>query len=219
MKQWFKQLLSIPKSLFYSIRLMGVQSVVRLPIRIAYDTHVKGLTKETFDTSAVVKFSIGFGGSEGVTSKGGSALLVGPGGKIIPKGKISLAAGSVIRVDEGATLIIGDGFASNKNTEIFCSKQITIGESCLFGWNVAVRDSDGHRIRTESGEYLVDRKDVSIGNHVWVAANVDILKGSRIGDNCVVGYRSCVLGVLDCSNAIIGGYPAKILRKNIVWEQ
>jgi acetyltransferase-like isoleucine patch superfamily enzyme len=35
---------------------------------------------------------------------------------------------------------------------------------------------------------------VTIGRNVWIAANVTILKGSVIGDNCIIGAGTVVKG-------------------------
>ena len=35
---------------------------------------------------------------------------------------------------------------------------------------------------------------VEIGNNVWIGANTIILRGTKIGDNCVIGAGSIVKG-------------------------
>ena len=54
---------------------------------------------------------------------------------------------------------------------------------------------------------------------MWICAEVDILKGTKIENDCVVGYRSCVSNLKSNSNQLIGGYPAKILKENVTWEK
>lgn len=39
---------------------------------------------------------------------------------------------------------------------------------------------------------LLKSSPISIGNHCWIASDMIILKGSKIGDNCVIG-AGCVI--------------------------
>ena len=140
-------------------------------------------------------------------------------GKIIFKGKCLFSSGVSLRISNDSTLTFGDNFSANKNFTIFCDDITTIGNDVLIGWNVNIRNSDGHHIYdtvTKLNNPIV--KPVTIGNHVWITSNVDILKGSEIPDNCVVAYRSCVLSKFTTPHCIIGGYPAKVLRENISWK-
>lgn len=125
-----------------------------------------------------------------------------------------------MRIGPNGILNIGDNFATNKKCSLICDGNMKIGNDVLLGWKVNIRDSDGHIIY----DYITKiknpiQKNITIGNHVWIASYVDILKGTEIKDNYVIAYRSCVLSKFDKSNCIIGGYPAKVLRENINWEK
>ena len=52
-----------------------------------------------------------------------------------------------------------------------------------------------------------------IGNKVWMAAKTTILKGTKIGDNCIVGIGSLTNKDYNCSNMIIAGSPAKPIKE------
>ena len=116
----------------------------------------------------------------------------------------------------GENLVI-EGFELNK---LPVGQWLTVGDDVLLGWRVNIRDSDGHSIYDDITKIKNPiQKNITIGNHVWIASYVDILKGTEIKDNSVIAYRSCVLSKFDKANCIIGGYPAKILRENINWEK
>lgn len=87
-----------------------------------------------------------------------------------------------------------------------------------FGWNVNIRDSDGHKILNANGEITNLNNSINIGNHVWISSYCDILKGSSIPDNCIVGFRALVTKRFNECNSIIAGSPARIIKQNIKWE-
>lgn len=76
----------------------------------------------------------------------------------------------------------------------------------------------GHAVCGPSGEQTNAPAGISIGNHVWIAYGVDVFKGSRIPDGCVVAGRALLTGKFEESNTLIGGLPAKVIRRNISWE-
>lgn len=88
----------------------------------------------------------------------------------------------------------------------------------MFGFDIIVRDADGHKVSYEGRIGNKTTEPVFIGNHVWIAADASILKGSAIADDCVVGFNSCVMSKFEMPNSLIGGYPAKVLRSGIEWQ-
>lgn len=95
-----------------------------------------------------------------------------------------------------------------------------IGNDCLFSWGIKARTSDGHSVVDLSTNKAINLpKDIHIGNKVWVGEDVHFLKGSGIGNDCVVASCSVVTKMIVADNSLIGGYPAKILRDNISWDR
>lgn len=54
--------------------------------------------------------------------------------------------------------------------------------------------------------------DTRVGNDVWIGYNATILPGVTIGDGAVIGSMSVVTGDVP-PYAIVGGNPAKVIRK------
>lgn len=73
----------------------------------------------------------------------------------------------------------------------------------IFSENIFI-DNDGHL--------------VEIGNDVWIGSNVLLLAGVHIGDGAVIGAGSVVTKDVE-PYAIVGGVPAKIIRKRFTEEQ
>lgn len=212
--------LSIPKTIYFNFKTLKFSNALKLPFFISYDTKLGKLRKNIeFDEKVSIRpfmIKFGIGGSQGIMSNYGF-FSCGKKGKIIFSGRASFGAGCSVRVDSGV-LSVGNNFSANKNCFISCSDAITFGDDVLLGFNIAIRDSDGHTIYSD-GVKKSNILPVIIGNHVWICSEVDVLKGCEIADNCVISYRSCVFGKFEKDNCLIGGYPAKIISENIDWEK
>ena len=60
--------------------------------------------------------------------------------------------------------------------------------------------------------------DVIIGNDVWIGANVTIMSGVTIGDGVVIANNSHVVKNVE-PYSLIGGNPAKLIKKRFTKEQ
>jgi acetyltransferase-like isoleucine patch superfamily enzyme len=87
-------------------------------------------------------------------------------------------------------------FAINTNSVIVVSKKIHVGNDVMMGRNVLIYDSDHHAIRNLEGKVTNPDMPIFIGDHVWLATNVMVMKGSNIGDGSIVGANSNVRGVV-----------------------
>lgn len=216
-------LLSMPKTIYFNLKVFPLRIALKLPVLVAYNVKITNIHKNCIQinsdiTSFMIRINFGKG-SEGVntTYKQNGYFDVREKGKLIFNGKASFSTGISIRVDKGI-LSVGNNFSCNKNCFLACSEGITIGDDVLLGWSVNIRDSDGHSIINLDNRITEDEENiVVIKDHVWIAANVDILKGVRIPTNCVVGYNSCITNKFFEENCIIAGYPAKVVKTNINW--
>ena len=109
----------------------------------------------------------------------------------------------------GLTLYLNDG-----------DESITIGDDCLFSWDIQMRTSDGHSlIDLLSGTAINMPRPIKIGNKVWIGQNVFILKGAEINDESVIALGSIVTKKFEETNIVLAGNPAKIVRKGIAWNR
>lgn len=113
-----------------------------------------------------------------------------------------------------SSIHIGEGTVINNNAVIISDKlNIYIGKKCLIGISFNVTNSDFHGLEKDSrrGQESVIRKDVLIGDNVFIGNNVTILKGVTVGDNVVIANGSIVTKSIP-DNAIVGGNPSRIIR-------
>ena len=131
-------------------------------------------------------------------------------------GNANIGHGSKIAVD--GELIIGNNFAITAESAIVCTNKITIKNDCLISWDVLIMDTDYHKILDENGSRTNPPSEILIGNKVWIGCRTIVLKGSKIPDGSVLGASTLLARVLEETNCIYGGNPAKLLKRNIRWE-
>lgn len=98
------------------------------------------------------------------------------------------------------------------------SKNIIIGEDCLFSYGVSLRVADVHLIyHTKTKKRLNYSKSIYIGDHVWLGQNTLILKGTQIGSGSIIGANSVLSNKLVPSNTTFTGSPARLTKKDTFW--
>lgn len=72
--------------------------------------------------------------------------------------------------------------------------------------------------KTVGGHDRVSKGDVAIGNDVWIGLNTLIVSGVTIGDGAVIAAGSVITRDVP-SYAIVGGNPAKVIKKRFTdWQ-
>lgn len=102
---------------------------------------------------------------------------------------------SRLSVNNGGILIIGDRVFINRNCMITSKDMVLIGDNTTIGPNVVIVDHD-HVIRKYTQIEGFTKSKIIIGRNVWIGANVIILKGTIIGDNCVIAAGTILSGVI-----------------------
>ena len=122
----------------------------------------------------------------------------------------------------GAYIRIGDNVGMSGVT-IYARKGIEIGENTAIGGNTKILDNDFHPIEAETrNKLLMDKnggdsdlipaKPIKIGKNCFIGCNAIILKGTELGDGCVVGAGAVVSGKFE-ANSVIAGNPARVIKK------
>ena len=55
------------------------------------------------------------------------------------------------------------------------------------------------------------KRDVNVGNNVWIGYGACILRGVTVGDNAIIGTNAVVAKDVP-ANAVVGGVPARLIR-------
>ena len=126
-----------------------------------------------------------------------------------------------VQFNYGRHTHIGDRFFANFNLLVMDDGPITIGNRVMIGPNVSLLATnhpliaserldltypDGHRSMSEFS------RGITIGDEVWIAANVSVLDGVRIGRGAVIGAGSVVTRSIPAGWLAFGN-PARPIRK------
>lgn len=209
-----------PKTLYLNFRTLPLRDAMKLPYVVMSKTAVRGATRESMRIEGEIRTGMIRVGAlkvakRGIHVNGKTSLMVENGGSITFKGCASIGAGSSICA-AGGEIELGDSFSCNNNCFLFSNEGISFDDDVLLGWNVNVRDNDGHPIY-QDGAVVNESRPVHVASHVWIASYVDILKGVDIATGVVVGTRSLVTRSVKEPKSLVVGIPAHIARRNINW--
>ena len=113
--------------------------------------------------------------------------------------------------DNGKNIHIGNDVLTNYNLAILDIMPVHIGNHVMIGPNTTIT-TVGHPLSPkERREHIGIAKPVTIGNDVWIGANVVILPGVNIGNNVVVAAGAVVTKDVP-DNCLVGGVPAKRIK-------
>ena len=112
--------------------------------------------------------------------------------------------------DCGKNTVVGERVFINMGCKFQDQGGITIDEGALIGHNVvlATLNHELDPAKRQSMSYA----PIHIGKNVWIGANSTVLAGVTIGDGAVVAAGAVVTKDVE-PNTIVGGVPAKLIKK------
>ncbi|MDX6634686.1 MAG: hypothetical protein QOF06_889 [Solirubrobacterales bacterium] len=150
--------------------------------------------------------------------------------KIEPRGEIRfgrfvwIGDETKIRCHEGV-VEIGAKTVMGQECTISAYQRVRIGDECVIADRAMFIDFDHGMVEVERPIRLqgIYKRDVEVGNNVWIGYGACILRGVHVGDNSVIGTNSVVTKDVP-ANAVVGGIPARIIRmreapEELRWER
>lgn len=116
------------------------------------------------------------------------------GNRFLPGKSLTFRKGFSLIIEDSGKVKIGKNCFFNNYCSLASKYSIEIGDFTIFGENVKVYDHN-HNF----GDKVLPIRDqgftsspIIIGSNCWIASNVIVLKGVKIGDHCVIG-AGCVV--------------------------
>lgn len=110
----------------------------------------------------------------------------------------------------GKHIFIGKNVFINHGCSFLDLGGITIEDDVLIGPQVNII-TENHPVNPKSRKSL-DLKSVTIKRNAWIGANATVLPGVTIGENSIVAAGAVVTKDVP-DNTIVGGVPAKLIKK------
>ena len=134
--------------------------------------------------------------------------------KVIITGMLDIyIGGSDISISIGANTSIGKAiirYAEN-------GTKLSIGKDCMISDGVEIWGTDMHAIIDNKSREVVNcAKEIIIEDHCWIGTRSIILKNVQLNKGCVIAAGSIVTSNVPC-NSIVGGTPARVIKKDISW--
>jgi acetyltransferase-like isoleucine patch superfamily enzyme len=139
-------------------------------------------------------------------------LQIGPEARI-ELGRWSwLGHGTKIRCHEGV-VSIGAKTVLGQECTISAFQHVSIGRECVIADRVMLIDFDHGVVEVDRPVRLqgIYKRDVSVGNNVWIGYGACILRGVTVGDNAIIGTSAVVTKDVP-ANAVVAGSPARVIR-------
>ncbi len=110
----------------------------------------------------------------------------------------------------GGEVTIGKRNAINEGTEIRSDEYIKIGDYNQISYHCVFWDTNTHNVyKAEERRAITDKQypafglefekpktaPIVIGNDCWVGKGVSVLKGSQVGDKCILGYGTLISNI------------------------
>ncbi|HEU0019997.1 MAG TPA: acyltransferase [Thermoleophilaceae bacterium] len=139
-------------------------------------------------------------------------LQIGPRGRV-DLGRWSwIGHGTKIRCHEGV-VSIGAKTVMGQECTISAYQHVSIGRECVIADRVMLIDFDHGMVEVDRPirQQGIYKRDVRVGNNVWIGYGACILRGVTVGDNAVIGTNAVVTEDVP-DNAVVGGVPARVIR-------
>ena len=131
-----------------------------------------------------------------------------------PGARVEIGEGTWLRTEIGEVHVIAfAGARIEIGPEAFLNgchlsakREISLGRRAWVGLGSRIFDSDQHDLDVQRPERT---ERVAIGDHVWIASDVTVLRGVSIGSHAVIGTRSLVTNDVP-PHGLAFGLPARV---------
>ena len=194
------------------VRVLAAAADATVEVDVALDARIgRGVRVEVGPgTSNLLRLGPGVQVGDGV-------VLQLKGGQIDVGGWTDLRRGVVLNVS--GRLRIGQSNLIGAGTTFHCAHEIVVGDRVGIGEYTTLVDTS--HLHTEPGRPMVSDTvagSVHVGDDVFVGTKSTLTRTCRLGDFCIVGAGSVVLGEVP-GRTFVSGVPARHIRAvELPWE-
>lgn len=197
-----KRLLSynLLKTLYVNFRLFPLKIACKLPLQIGWRVELRNVFRGciVFDDKVRVRrfmVRLGITPVPMISTKSDYTLIrFGSNSRMMFGDNVLIHNGVSLIASENGNIQIGSDTLVNQRTKIYSQRKVSIGNHCSIGWECQIMDSDCHLVYNENKKTIGNPiGEVHIGDNVWLASKVSIMKGVTIPSFSIISGNSVVL--------------------------
>lgn len=119
---------------------------------------------------------------------------------------------SPFMVDYGYNIKFGKNVFINVNSYFMDGAEITLGDNVFVGPSCGFYTASHPLDAEDRRKGLEKASPITVGDDVWIGADVSVMPGVTIGDRCVIGAGSVVTKDLP-SDSLAMGVPCHVVRE------
>ncbi len=206
------------KTIYFNFKVFPYEIAVKLPVFFYGKVKFQSLKGLVQIDSPIKRGMIGFGQPYEMNTlhKGIAELFIE--GKVIFKGHVQFGKDYFICIKKDAVLEMGNMSSLGTGGKIICMHSIRFGKYTRIGSESQVIDTNFHQmINTKSGELYPISSPIFLGDFNFISNRVTILSKTITPNFCTIASNSlCTKDYTNLGeNILIGGVPAKLLKKDI----
>jgi len=152
-------------------------------------------------------------GAVHVTTQLEGKVRTTPGARVALDRYCRLGRNLFLETQEQGSITLGSHVRVNTGCVIVSYAKVQIGDDCLIGEYVSIRDSDhgtaiGQPIRSQPHT----AEPITIDDDVWIGRGSVVLKGVHIGTGAIVAANSVVTRDVP-PFTVVAGAPAKVIKQ------
>ena len=107
---------------------------------------------------------------------------------------------------------IGDDVVFSGGVHIVAFDRVTIGRGAMIGEYSSLRDANHNPDPVSVRRSGHTSAPIEVGDNVWIGRGACVLKGARLGANCIVAANAVVTGNVEAGTCV-AGVPARPIRQ------
>lgn len=111
-------------------------------------------------------------------------------------------------------IVIGNRTTFEQCLHLTCASRVEIGDDVVISVDVMITDINHEysKVNRNIMNQSLEVKETIIGKYCLIGMGARIMAGTRLGNNCIVGSNSVVIGAFPDYSVIVGS-PAKIIKR------
>lgn len=111
-------------------------------------------------------------------------------------------------------ILIGNRTTFEQRLHLICASKVKIGDDVVFSADVMITDNNhSYNEVNKSVMYQpLEVKETIVGDYCFIGMGAKIMAGTKLGNNCIVGSNSVVVGEFQ-NFSVLAGVPAKVIKR------